>query len=175
MKNLDTREATQITNIINKFLADNGFELDVSLGTDFAYYHASSHITYALAVSDRFANTFKAFCHSIDSSITADIFILSLFHEIGHNLVCEEIDDETASLDQEKKRSISLLMEDCTEREAQILVCKYYSLPTEIIATVAGLEYIKGHEAEVRKLWNDILPHIMRFYHDNNVTEIEEV
>ena len=139
----------QITNIINNFLVP--FDCVAEPGVDFAYYPGSNTITYSLVVINNFAESFTHFAESLHP-VKADIFLWSLFHELGHHETEDDFDEED---DEEYWKQVKQCNKDAE---------KYYRLPQEYAATDWAGEYMETHEAEVAQFWNELAPAIQEVY-----------
>ena len=143
------KELEKITNILNKYLKP--FDCEAVSGTDFAYYPNENVISYALAVIDNFEESFIKFAESLHPDVHADIFLWSLFHELGHHETEDEFDDE----DEVQYLKLSTICKDDWE---------YYNIPQEKAATDWAGWYMETHAADVGQLWNDLAPAIQDFY-----------
>lgn len=148
----------EITNILNKYLEK--FELTAKADTDFAYYPDDNLITYALVVSERMNEMFMKAVNSISKDIKADIFLLSLMHEIGHH--------ETWDLLEDEEIEESEIIKECAAVDDSVNEA-YYFAPDEYAATSWGVNYILEHQAEVASLWEELQPAILKFYEINNI------
>lgn len=139
----------EITGILNDFLKP--FDCTAEFGKDFAYYSESNTITYSLLVLDSNEKTFSNFVKALFPEITADIFLWSFLHEIGHNMTKDVFDDEEWAKYRIDARTCS--------NDYQ-----YYNLPIEKAATVWAGEYMLTHTEEVAILWNKLSSTIANFY-----------
>ena len=144
----------QITDILNDFLKP--FDCVAVAGTDFAYYPGSNTIEYALVVGDYHEKTFNSFCKKLFPEITANIFLWSFLHELGHNETVEDFEDEDWQDYINKINSCP-----CDE--------EYYNLPIEYAATYWAGKYMLNHQNEIKNLWNKLAPTILNFYKENEV------
>ena len=150
MTMLDT---SAMDRVLNNWLADNGFECEVKCDTDFAYYYADSLITYALVVSERMDNLFLDFANRHGLKVDCGIFLLSFFHELGHNETMDELeDDEFYNGDKNK-----------LEPE------EYFNLTEEIVATEWAIDYINNHADEVERLAKDFQEEMKKFLEKNEI------
>lgn len=152
---MNTRE---IDNILNQYLSK--FEVSVKAGTDFAYWYAEDVIEYAFVVSERMNNLFLNFAKSQGLRYNVDIFLLSLYHELGHHLSYEDLDDVDVNYSLDVKASLTDSDADCDI---------YFNLPDEIAATNWAIDYINENPEEIAGLWNQLQPAIARFYKQNNI------
>ena len=147
----------QINAILNKFLEP--FECKAYKDEDFAYYYASNCITYTLVCSEIDNRCFMEKIHKIAPGLNCDIFLASFFHELGHHMTIEEIDDEDLEYSEIMKKYINEW--DFTREEANRF---YMDLPDEDAATRWGCQYMIEHQEEVTQLWSELKPAIMHFY-----------
>ena len=145
---MDSRELEIIDDIINNF-TETHFGVCASMDTDFFYDPEEDDVTYAFVVSEKNDRMFMECVHSIAPNLTCDIFLLSLLHEVGHHYTWDNLTYE----------------EQCYSPSGK----EYYYCPKEIVATKWAIEYILSHVAEVKTFWEELQPHIIKFYADNNV------
>ena len=149
----------RINKILNKYLEK--FDLTANLDTDFAYYYSKNMVTYSFVVSEKYDIMFKKVCDKIaKSNMNADIFLLSLFHEIGHAETIEDLSDEDIHFSMIMKEEIS---------EGVLNEKEYFYAPDEYIATHWGVKYIQEHDKEISELWAELQPAILQFYVDNDI------
>ena len=139
----------EINNILNDFLEP--FECTAVFDKDFAYYSKSNTITYSLLVLDSSEKTFSNFVKGLFPEITADVFLWSFLHELGHNMTEDDFDDKEWARYRIDAASCSNDYE-------------YYNLPIEKAATAWAGEYMLNHTEEVAILWNKLSSVIADFY-----------
>lgn len=147
----------QINSILNKFLEP--FECEACKDEDFAYYYASNYITYTLVCSEIDNRCFMEKVHKIAPNLNCDIFLASFFHELGHHMTMEDLDEEELDFSYIMKREIDEW--DFTREEANRF---YMDLPDEDAATRWGCQYMLEHQAEVAQLWSKLQPAILGLY-----------
>lgn len=134
----------EITSILNNFLAEEEIECTCELDTDFAYYCNSDVITYSLITTERTDKLFTEFAKQHGLKVDCGIFLLSLFHEVGHYFTLEDLDEKTEKRCERIKETLSPNKDkDCL---------KYFGLADEIIATEWAIEYINNNEKKLEKL-----------------------
>ena len=149
----------RINKILNKYLEK--FDLTANLDTDFAYYYYKNMVTYSFVVSEKYDIMFKKVCNRIAKrNIEADIFLLSLFHEIGHAETIEDLSDEEIYSSTAVKEKVS---------EGAVDEKEYFYAPDEYVATQWGIKYIQEHDKEISELWTELQPAILQFYADNDI------
>ena len=149
----------RINKILNKYLEK--FDLTATLDTEFAYYYSKNIVTYSFFVLEKYDTMFKKVCDKIaKSNMNADIFLLSLFHEIGHAETIEDLSDEEIYSSTVVKEKVS---------EGAIDEKEYFYAPDEYIATQWGVKYIQEHDKEIADLWAELQPAILQFYEDNDI------
>lgn len=152
----------KIEQVLNAFLEP--FECSVKLDTDFCYLYEDSVIGYALVTSEKNNNAFLANAKKLFPTITADIFLWSFLHELGHHETIEEITDKETEISMYVKNHL----DDYPEAERNNI---YFNLPDENAATTWAGEYMLDHTAEVAKLWKTLQPLLKNFYVLNNITD----
>ena len=149
----------RINKILNKYLEK--FDLTAMLDTEFAYYYSKNIVTYSFFVLEKYDTMFKKVCDKIaKNNMNADIFLLSLFHEIGHAETIEDLSDEEIYSSIAVKEKVS---------EGAIDEKEYFYAPDEYIATQWGVKYIQEHDKEITDLWAELQPAILQFYIDNDI------
>ncbi len=149
----------RINKILNKYLEK--FDLTATLDTEFAYYYSKNIVTYSFFVLEKYDTMFKKVCDKIaKNNMNADIFLLSLFHEIGHAETIEDLSDEEIYSSTVVKEKVS---------EGAIDEKEYFYAPDEYIATQWGVKYIQEHDKEIADLWAELQPAILQFYADNDI------
>jgi hypothetical protein len=101
-------------------------------------------------------------------------FMLSLFHEIGHNMTYEDLMESDVIYDfcQAEKNRIEKEMASIeTKKQAKKLEYQYFNLPDEIVATAWAVDYMETHEEEIMGMWERIKKEIVEFYEKNLDTE----
>lgn len=155
---LQLKGLNEIDIILNDYLAR--FDLTASLGTDFCIYPFRNHIDYALVVSENMNDWFLEYAQSCGLGKDVDIFLISLFHEIGHSMTWDEIDDVTYDYCMHMKDTLGSSRADAFT---------YFQLADEAEATAWAIEYIQENIDEVKELWSRLRPAIMNFYKVNNI------
>ena len=152
--------SSKIDFVLNNWLAQNDFECTVEMGTDFAYWYNESVITYALVVSERMNRLFLDFAKRQGLEVDCGIFLLSFFHELGHNKTMDLIDDDEYEEAQAIKKTLGDTDEDCET---------YFNLVDEYEATMWAIDYINNHKAEVGLLARHLMVEINNFYQENEI------
>ena len=147
-----------VTTILNEYLEK--FDLKTEPDTDFAYYYADNLITYAFVISERMDEMFWRAAHTIDPELKVDTFLLSLFHEIGHNETIDGLTDEENYISDTMKKEIN------SENETAET---YFYAPDEYAATAWAVNYINDNKEEVMELWKKLQPAILNFYASNDI------
>ena len=143
----------RLTAILNEYCKK--FDLEVFDDTDFAFYRDGT-ISYTVVVTERFDRMFLNYCETNFPLIHAPIFLWSLFHEIGHAMTDDEIDDEVYEFCFNTKLGLN------GENDEDTMT--YFDLPDEKKATEWGYYYMLNHEQEVSELWDRIRPLIQNLH-----------
>lgn len=153
-----------IDSAINKWLADNEFDCIATMGPEFAYYHSDSLIHYALWFDKETEPWFVEVMDECGLNYNCDSFILGFFHELGHNMTMDFLDDE----DYEYSLAEITRIEDegADGREDNMT---YFHLPLEIEATQWAVDYINNHSDKVAEFWDAVKDCIHNFYKINMV------
>ena len=137
---------TEITNILDTWLKDNGFDLTTRFEQDFGYYHTENVIAFSLLTTERNDEYFGNFVDDLGGY--GDLgFLNSFFHELGHYETYDDISDR----DYEYGRMVKAYLADKEELNDYDLYT-YFNLPIERAATEWGIAYINDHYPEVMEL-----------------------
>lgn len=174
------RGLNMLTDILNEFLREGGWEVTAEPGTDFCYWDASNRIEYALCITDWAGERFTKYIHMIAPDIKCDIFLISFLHELGHHETLDEISDEDMRFSMDTKETISQVLNqekadvafalapvDGKIKEAMYDL--YFSLPDESAATLWAIDYIRNNAEKVAKFWERVQAAIMMIYELNEV------
>ena len=156
---------------INKFLTnwchENGFDVKCRLHTDFQYEDSTKIIYYALTVPQKHDQLFLEVCKPYLINITScDNFILSFFHELGHN----QINDFITAEDWEDYYKLTEQLKTNTLTEEDYLA--YYLNPVELEATKWGCTFISMNIDLIQDFWLKLQPMILEFYTVNKINNI---
>lgn len=137
---------TEIKNILDTWLKENGFDLTTRFEQDFGYYHNENVIAFGLLTTGRTDECFGIFIEDLGGYGNYG-FLNSFFHELGHHETYDDISDR----DYEYGRMVKAYLADKEELNDYDLYT-YFNLPIERAATEWGVAYINDHLPEVLKL-----------------------
>lgn len=137
---------TEIRNILDTWLKENGFDLTTRFEQDFGYYHNENVIAFGLLATERNEKCFGHFVEDLGGYYDMN-FLNSFFHELGHYETYDDISDR----DYEYGRMVKAYLADKEELNDYDLYT-YFNLPIERTATEWGIKYINEHIDEIRKL-----------------------
>lgn len=137
---------TEIKNILDTWLKENGFDLTTRFERDFAYYHNENVIAFGLLTTARNDEYFGNFVEDLGGYGNFS-FLNSFFHELGHHETYEDISDK----DYDYGQMVKAYLADKEELNNYDLYT-YYNLPIERTATEWGIKYINDHTSEVFEL-----------------------
>ena len=169
-KNKKIKGLKRVNKIINEFC--DQFGVTARPAAEFIAILEDREITYSFVVTDPADKYFIPFINKLAPDITADIFLVSLFHEIGHLYTQFNFSEETWNRGWETKEAISKAIELCEERDEALIEMKnneYFNLPEEKAATLWGINYIRTHEQEVAEFWAELQPALMRMFRKNGL------
>lgn len=146
--------ASEITTYVEKF------DLSAIPALDFAYYPSSNEISFSLVVTDDSSKYFSTFVKKEFPNIHADIFLWSLFHEIGHHETIDEWDDDEYDFFQQEKEKITKI------KDAKARNMTYFYIEDEYAATAWAAQYLEEHQCEVATLWSNIQKMILNIYNE---------
>ena len=131
-----------MTNTIKTYLQEHNLNCNVSISNDFEYDYYTDTIYYSLIVNDIMGKRFLDFAFDLGlKAKDCPIFILSLFHEVGHFVTID-------TLDEDKDNKAQELKEKMTDKDWY----NYFNLYDEKIATQWAIDYINEHEQDLRIL-----------------------
>jgi len=137
---------TEITNILDTWLKDNGFDLTTRFEQDFAYYHNENVIAFGLLTTEKTEECFSDFVSDLGGYDRLG-FLNSFFHELGHHETYDDISDR----DYEYGQMVKAYLADKEELDKYDLYT-YFNLPIERAATEWAVIYINDHTPEVMEL-----------------------
>ncbi|MEE3350403.1 MAG: hypothetical protein VZR09_10245 [Candidatus Gastranaerophilaceae bacterium] len=138
---------------------------------DYAYYNNNCSIEYCLVDGTTEDKLFTEFLKERFDYTVKNIWIISIFHEIGHHMTMTYISDEILDFCDTEKDRIAAIMETATAAESKKLEFQYFNLPDEIMATQWAVNYIRSNPRSVEKIWDNIAKAMNKFYFENGVTE----
>lgn len=141
---------TEITNLLDNWLKENGFDLTTRFEQDFGYYHNENVIAFGLLTTERNDECFGMFVEDLGGYGNYG-FLNSFFHELGHHETYDDISDR----DYEYSRMVKAYLADKEELDDYDLYT-YFNLPIERAATEWGVAYINDHTPEVLELGRKI-------------------
>ena len=155
----------EINKYLNKWLKSHNFDCTVCFDTDFSYDCINNIIHYAFVIPGNHDKLFLKLCQECRDEIgNCDNFILSFFHELGHNETQHLFSDEEWDKYDELCDIISG-KEDFTEDD----YINYYKYPIELEATKWACDYIVDHSRIVKNWWDKLQPLIMKFIELNEI------
>lgn len=141
---------TEIRNLLDNWLKENGFDLTTRFEQDFAYYHNENVIAFGLLTTQRNDKCFANFVEGLGGNGHFG-FLNSFFHELGHHETYDDITDK----DYEYGQMVKAYLADKEELNDYDLYT-YFNLPIERTATEWGIEYMNDHTTDVMKLGQKI-------------------
>lgn len=149
-----------------KWCKDNGFDVSVQFGSEFACYPMGSKIRYTLMTDVEQSMILSKVFEDEGLVNHYDIFILSFFHELGHFETDDMWTDEESMRFERKK---SILNGNVAEDNF-----KYSYIEDEITATRWAIDYINSHENEISKLWQRVRELVFEIYYDLGYREEDD-
>lgn len=137
---------TEIRNILDTWLKENGFDLTTRFEMEFGYYHNENVIAFGLLTTGRTDECFSIFVEDLGGYGNYG-FLNSFFHELGHHETYDDISDR----DYEYGRMVKAYLADKEELNDYDLYT-YFNLPIERTATEWSVAYINDHLPEVLEL-----------------------
>lgn len=145
---------------VNCHYSTEGFEYDYNLNS------IGISITYTDWNEIAFADVIKSY----NPKFNADMFLWSLYHEIGHSLSKISVGSNGFKLILKKKAELKTRFQQCNELGEYIsLYHEYANIDDEREATEFAVNYIEDNIDEVSALWEYIQPRLIQFYIENGV------
>lgn len=148
---------TEITNILDTWLKENGFDLTTRFEGDFGYYHNENVIAFGLLTTERNEEYFNNFIGDLGGYCNLG-FLNSFFHELGHHETYEDISDR----EYEYGQIVKAYLADKEELDEYDFYT-YFNLPIERTATEWGIAYMNDHTPEVMELNRKIRDIVNKF------------
>lgn len=149
---------------LTKWLHDHGFtDIKARVAADFQYCHDEKTIYFALATTDEQDKKFLEFLQFyFGFPFECDNFLVSFFHELGHNRTWDKWTDEDWC---DYFTSKDLLISTNAPVE------EYYQLPIEEEASAWCVGYIYWNVQEIKEFWRVCQKLIMNIYKQNGVVD----
>lgn len=144
------------------------------LSDEYAYYYEDESISYKLdcgAVEDEWFNEFLIERFGYKCKNSAESFVLSILHEVGHHKANDEIEGAILDFCNAEKERIDREMQDADSEQSRALEWQYFNLPDEIMATQWAVNYAKEHPRKIKKMMERMRASLMEFYMANGLTE----
>lgn len=144
------------------------------LSDEYAYYYEDESISYKLdcgAVEDEWFNEFLEERFGYKCKGSAESFVLSILHEVGHHKANDEIEGAILDFCNTEKERIDREMQDADAEQSKVLEWQYFNLPDEIMATQWAVNYAKEHPRKIKKMIERLRVSLMEFYMANGLTE----
>lgn len=161
---MELKGIEKINDIVYELVSQ--FDCNCEMGLDFSYYYDSSLITWTILVTETSDKSFSEFVKENYPDITADIFLWSLLHEIGHNETCSYwTEKEQKKFDKQKEE----LEKENQDKDYLTSCIEYYNIPDEYEATKWAAKYIINNEEYLKEYWERLQAAIVDFYILNSI------
>jgi len=172
MGKIRVRGKRKLNKAITAEVAQFGIK-SAKLSDEYAYYYDDETMTYKLGyeVEDEWFNEFLAERFGYKCRGTAESFVLSILHEIGHHKANDEIEGALLDFCTAEKERIDEEMQDADEEYSKVLEWQYFNLPDEIMASQWAVNYAKEHPRKVKKMMERMRASLMEFYMANGLTD----
>lgn len=160
----------ELKKVVDDFVEER-FNIKTEIDTDFAYYPHEKVVTWSFFMAEKSDKYFQQFVALEFPDITADIFLWSLLHEIGHHMTYDEWSDAEFNFNEEIKDAASKILEkeNPTEAEDKYAHFLYFSAPDEWRATEWAANYMETHSHSVEKFWLKFTEEFNKFLTLNQV------
>lgn len=150
--------------VVDKFVSK--WDCSARVGTEFAYFYLTNEISWSLLVTEDADKYFQSFLNKNFPDITADTFIWSLLHEVGHHETIDDWTEEEQEFFDSEKERIDELYRQSTNKDLSYL---YFNLPDEYAATCWAADYIRENPEEIEALLEELREVAKVFYKLNEV------
>ena len=138
-------KVTEINKILRSYLEPFGYE--IRHGSDFCCNLDKEVVYWSLYTPANADKYFLEYAHSLGLKYECGVFILSLFHEIGHLETYDDLDEIDIAYSEDEKK---LLSKKETHNKADNM--HYFGLPEEKIATKWAIEFINTNPDFCREI-----------------------
>ena len=164
-----------INNYLNNWLKENKFDCRAEFDDEFLYDLENGNIHYSLVVPKShdiyYLKLVKFYAPEIEE---CDNFILSFFHELGHNQTEMDFSDIEFDAYGEFLQKIDEKFNSENSETTEWDYLKYYMHPIEIAATEWAVQYILGNPRKIKKFIDGLRPLVLNFIEKNNIELDEE-
>ena len=166
---MELKHIDELNSLVEKFVKPFGCKAEMN--TDFAYYPMEEVVTWSIFMTESSDKYFNEFVQKEYPEVTADIFLWSLLHEVGHHMTYHEWSNKEQDFCDEIKETASELVNRegidlRTERYSYFL---YFSAPDERRATEWAKHYMETHSERVEKFWLKFVDEFNNFLSLNKV------
>ena len=170
----DLKGYEKLNEEIGKLLADYGVtSVSINCATDGFEYHPLDN-SICISIINPYACLgymwFVEFCEKRFNYKTDNVFMLLLFHEIGHIHTYNETLNNYFE-PKRKKLYERMAIEYDTDSQSKGVFFEYFESVEEIIATTWAIDYLTKNEEEVKNLFYEICSLLNDFYELNGITE----
>ena len=160
----------RIDKIVNRYLKEK-FGIKAYLGVDFSAFLDRREIEYSVFTAGMGDKFFNKFVTGLAPNIKADIFLTSLFHEVGHIYTQYNLSESEWDYGWDEKADIENILNDQSidEKVIEEQHMRYFNLPEEIAATRWAITYMEKYADDVAEFWNELQPAILRFFRKNKI------
>ena len=155
------------TKKLNKYINEyvKQFGVKAKLDNEFWWETDTNKIYYSLTVCENHNRDFQKFCEDeFGLKYNCDIFLLDLYHELGHYFTNYLLTDEEESFCYDLREYL-----ETKEKLTNTDYYAYYLMTDEYRATEWAVNYINTHEKEIAKFYKGLQKRIIKFYKKNNV------
>lgn len=166
----DLKHIDELKAVVDEFV-EGRFGIKTEIDTDFAYYPHEEIVTWSFFMTEKSDKYFQQFVEMEFPNVTADIFLWSLLHEVGHHMTFNEWNDAQFDFNEEVKEAAAKVLEkeNPTEAEDKYAHFLYFSTPDERRATEWAAHYMETHSEGVEKFWLKFVEEFNKFLTLNKV------
>ena len=173
MSKIELKGLEELNKELSKIVKPFGIN-EMTNAEDFSWVRDLNILTYTLETGTFHDEWFEEFIKE-RFDYEGNIFMMTIFHEIGHRMTDEEIGTRLGDYcDKEKERiSKEILETDVTREREKALNWQYFYLPDEFTATAWAVDFMKKHPKKVEKMWKKFEKAFHNYYEKNEVTDDE--
>lgn len=166
---MELKYIEELNSLINDFIRPCGCKAEVD--TDFAYYPNEKVVTWSPFMMDKADKYFSEFVTTKYAHITADIFLWSLLHEVGHHVTYNKWQkNELENFTHTKELLENYINKfDISEEEEKDLYIGYFKLGDELCATEWAAQYMENYAGKIKKFWKKFIKVFNKFLVLNNI------
>ena len=171
---MELKYIEELNSIVDKLVRQFGCTAEVD--TDFAYYHDDKVITWSPFIMEKADRYFHEYVDEEYPYIEADVFLWSIFHEIGHHMTYNKFTAERLVECRKEKDLLAEALEEADTGGSLERLCyrKYFTVDDEFMATAWAADYMESNADIVAEFWLNFVDEFDKFLSYNSVVKNSE-